>query len=264
MSNLFPEVEQSEMDFPMPLVEKYRPIRVQDFIALETPKAILSTLLKRPRPCNLIFSGPPGTGKTTLALAFAKELNAGLIHYPAQTLTVEAVKSIWEKTTYYPEHGGFWVVVVDEIETASLQARYALLSKMDSAANLAPAFGGGMREVKARPIIFIMTANGEGDAQTEVKGMFEPRFLSRCLPPIAFNKPNGELSAYLAAIWDNEGASSAPPDFMRIADDADHCVRDALQALDLALMMQGPTVKDAEPVFIDENSQYAKLYDSLT
>lgn len=210
--NLFPEVEQSEMEFGVPLVEKYRPNKVADFIALGKPKALLSTLLRKPRPCNLIFVGPRGCGKTTMSLAFAKELNAGLIHYPAQTLTVDAVKQLWDRTAYYPEHGGFWVVVVDEIETASPQARYALLSKMDSAANLAPAFGGGMRQVKARPVIFIMTCNGSGEAETEVKGMFEPRFLSRCMV-VPFNKPNGELSEYLAAIWDAEGDFEGRPDF---------------------------------------------------
>ncbi len=157
MSNLFPEVSQPEINFPQPLIEKYRPTRVADFIALEKPKALLSTLLNRPRPCNLIFAGPHGCGKTTMALAFAKQLNAGLVHFPAQTLTVEAVKKLWDTVQYYPESGGFWVVVVDEIETASPQARYALLSKMDSAANLAPAFGGGFRQVKALPVIFIFT-----------------------------------------------------------------------------------------------------------
>ncbi len=264
MSNLFPDVSQSEMDFPQPLVEKYRPSRVVDFIALDKVKALLATLLKRPRPCNLIFAGAPGTGKTTMALAFAKELNAGLIHYPAQTLTVEAVKQLWDRVQYYPESGGFWVVVVDEIETASPQARYALLSKMDAAANLASAFGGGMRQVKALPIILIYTCNGKGEAQTDVKGMFEPRFLSRCMV-VPFNKPNGELPQYLAAIWDNEGVFDTRPDFEAISVDASHCVRDALQALDLALMTQGPAVKKSvEPVFTDQNAEFAKLYDSLT
>jgi len=292
------------MDFPQPLVEKYRPDRVRDFIGLEKPKALLSTLLRRPRPCNLIFAGAPGTGKTTLALAFAKELDAGLIHYPAQTLTVEAVKKLWETVQYYPASGGFWVVVVDEVETASPQARYALLSKMDSAANLAPAFGGGFRQVKALPVIFLFTCNGEGDAQTEVEGMFEPRFLKRC-HVIPFTNPNGELTEYLAAIWECEAPGGPGPDFEAIANDAEHCVRDALQALDLSLMTQGPTVKEAEPVyggphstlisqcgaaawigreamdninallkseplndkepvFLDENAAYAKLYDTLT
>lgn len=247
MKTLFPSESQSEMDFPMPLVEKYRPGRVQDFIALDKPKALLAYLLKYPRPENLIFAGPRGCGKTTMALAFTKELNAGLIHYPAQTLTVEAVKMLWDRVQYYPESGGFWVVICDEIETASPQARYALLSKMDSAANLAPAFGGGMRQVKALPVIFVFTCNGKGEDETDVSGMFEPRFLSRCMV-VPFNKPNGELSEYLAAIWDLETDAGKLPDFEAIASESEHCVRDALQALDLALMMQGPKQAEERPL----------------
>jgi hypothetical protein len=222
-------------------------------------------LVKRPRPVNLIFAGGPGLGKTSMALAFARELNAGLIHYPAQTLTVDAVKQLWERVQYYPESGGFWVVICDEIETASPQARYALLSKMDAAANLAPAFGGGFRQVKALPVIFIFTCNGIGEAESEVKGLFEPRFLSRCIV-VPFIKPNGELPEYLAAIWEQEGNFDGSPDFEAIANETDRCVRDALQALDLALMTREPIVQ-AEPgdrVFLDENEKLAKLYDSLT
>ena len=265
--NLFPQPIQEDTDFGLPLVEKYRPTRTCDFVGLAKVKALLAILLKRPRSCNLVFSGPPGCGKTTMGLAFAKELKAGLIHYPAQTLTVDAVKQLWERVQYYPESGGFWVVLCDEIETASPQARYALLSKMDSAANLVPTFGGGMREGKAPRMILIFTCNGSGDAETDVKGLFEPRFLSRCIV-VPFTKPNGELPEYLAAIWDAETdtGEDRPPDFVRIAEDAEHCVRDAIQALDLEIMTRGgPSVKEpSEPAFINENAKFAELYDSLT
>lgn len=257
MSDLFPTASQSAMDFPQPLVEKYRPTRIADFIALDKPKRLLATLVKSPRPCNLIFAGPPGCGKTSMGLAFAKELNAGLIHFPAQTLTVDAVKVLWDRVQYYPESGGYWVVICDEIETASPQARYALLSKMDSAANLVPTFGGGMRQGQAPRVVFIMTCNGSGDDETDVSGMFEPRFLSRCMV-VPFTKPNGELSQYLAAIWDNEGDFDSRPDFTAIADGAEHCVRDALQALDLELMTASATIGPLKRIAATRDAEIIK------
>src|SRR5713101_1875043 len=178
---LFPTETQSELSFPVSLVERYRPHEIDGFIGLPKPKAIFKALLAKPRACALLLVGPPGVGKTTLALAFARELKAGLIHVPSQGLTVEAVESTWERIHYYPESGGFWVVLCDEADKMTRQAQIALLSKLDSAATLRPQFGGGAQAGKPLPVIWVFTANGTGLFGTDVPDAFEKRFLSRCL-----------------------------------------------------------------------------------
>ena len=65
---------QTDLAFPQPLVEKYRPIRIADFIGLERPKKILTAFLKRPASGAWLFLGPSGVGKSTMAMALAVEL----------------------------------------------------------------------------------------------------------------------------------------------------------------------------------------------
>lgn len=57
-------------------VEKYRPAIFEDIITTNEVKLFLKQVKKDRDIGNLIFNGPAGTGKTTIALAIVKELNA--------------------------------------------------------------------------------------------------------------------------------------------------------------------------------------------
>jgi len=172
-ANLQPEPETSGFDFGEPLTLKYQPQTVEDFVGLENQKAILSALIKRPRPCALLLIGPPGVGKTTIALAFAKQLKAGLIQIPSQKCTVETIEKAWETVHYYPKSGGGWVVLADEADKMSYAAQVALLSKLDSVSALRPVFGGGSEKGTPLPVIWIFTCNGRGKDGVELPPSFE-------------------------------------------------------------------------------------------
>ena len=69
------------LPFPMPLAEKYRPRAIADFVGLDKPKRILSKFAANPYQSAWLFVGPPGTGKTTMALALAETLRRRFITF---------------------------------------------------------------------------------------------------------------------------------------------------------------------------------------
>lgn len=62
--------------FPESLAENYRPQHIGEFAGLEKQRKILGKLAAHPYPSAWLFVGPPGVGKTSMALALAVELRA--------------------------------------------------------------------------------------------------------------------------------------------------------------------------------------------
>ena len=234
MENLgFNKPEQSRPGYPMPLVERYRPRNIADFIGLEGPKRLFENLLKAPRAVAVLLVGPPGCGKTTLAMAFAEELPGTLHHISSQKCDVAALDRLNDLLAYYPARGEFHVVKVDEADQMTDKAQLQLLSRLDGTASLKPKFGGGFEQGSAPPVIWIFTSNGRGEKGTIRPTTYEPRFLSRCLV-VPCEKPDvGEIAQFLLRIWALEGGAPSD-DPSPLAETCDG-VRDALTKLEVAL-----------------------------
>jgi hypothetical protein len=226
------EPRQHDMAFPLSLAEKYRPQYLTQFAGLPEAKQVLSALLAAPRPCNLLFVGPPGTGKTTMALAFAELLPGTLHHLSSQKADVAVIDRLWEDCQFCPTRGRFHVIVLDEADEATERGQVQLLSRLDAAAALRPTLGGGVSPGAPPPIIWIFTSNGTGPEHTDPTYRLERRFLSRCII-VAFPRPSDEeLAAYLAAVHRAEGCHNlSPEDFRRMASVSDG-MRDALMRLE--------------------------------
>jgi energy-coupling factor transporter ATP-binding protein EcfA2 len=237
MENLdFGEPKQNKFGYPMPLVEKYQPRKIEDFIGLEGPKRLFQNLLKAPRPVAVLLVGPPGSGKTTLTMAFAEQLPGTLHHISSQKCDVATLDRLNDTLAYYPSHGRFHIVKVDEADQMTDKAQLQLLSRLDGTANLKPKFGGGWERGPAPPVIWVFTCNGRGEKGTTPPNTFEPRFLSRCLV-VGCEKPEvAEIAHFLRRIWALEGGdASADPSPLAEACDG---VRDALTKLEVALCMR--------------------------
>jgi ATPase family protein associated with various cellular activities (AAA) len=229
----FGEPQQSGLEYPMSLVEKYQPRQIEDFIGVEGPKRLFGNLLQAPRPVAVLLVGPPGCGKTTLGLAFADELPGTLHHISSQKCDVAALDRLNESCQYCPARGRFHVVLVDEADQMTEKAQLQLLSRLDGTASLRPKFGGGWERGPALPVIWIFTCNGRGEKGTTPPGTFEPRFLSRCLV-VGCGKPEvADIEQFLRRIWSLEGGE-ASGDPSPLAEGCDG-VRDALTKLEVAL-----------------------------
>ena len=132
--------------------------------------------------------------------------------------------------------GRFHVIVLDEADEATERAQVQLLSRLDSAATLRPAFGGGFSQGTPPPIMRVFTANGSGRDHTDPSYKFERRFLSRCVV-VPFPRPSDEeLADYLAAVHQAEGRNSlSEEDFLRIAS-----VSDGLEHFHKECSLQSP------------------------
>ena len=211
---------QPSFSYPESLTEAYKPRVLADFVGLDKQKAIIAKLVAQPRSCGLLFVGPAGTGKTTMAFAYAKAIQGEIHHIPSQDCNLEElqrVSAMCHRVPYNFQTGEackWHVVIIDEADEMSRAAQTFLLSRLDGS-NPCPT------------TIWILTANGDD--------RFEPRFLSRLLKLPTFNGYGMGKSVrdLLARIW-SERANGAPePDFSRMPTGN---VREALQALEVELL----------------------------
>jgi replication factor C small subunit len=204
------------LSFPMPLAEKYRPRAIADFVGLDKPKRILSKFAGNPYQSAWIFIGPPGTGKTTMALALADMLRAEVHHIPSQQCNVANVEDVIRQCWYVPVSGGFHLVLVDEADKMSSAAQLHFLSKLDATA-FPP------------QTIFVFTCNATDGLET--------RFLSRTRQ-IEFSSYGlaSEATRLLEFIWHREANGASAPNFTRIVKESSNNVRDALMTLETELL----------------------------
>jgi DNA polymerase-3 subunit gamma/tau len=202
--------------FPQSLAEKYRPRSIDQFAGLEKPKRILSKFAANPYASAWLFVGPPGVGKTTMALALAETLGAELHHIPSQQCNVGAVEDVIHQCWYVPQSGGFHLVLVDEADRMSSAAQLHFLSKLDATA-FPP------------QTIFVFTCNATDG--------LEPRFLSRTRQ-IEFSSYGlaGDAAKLLESIWQREASGADAPNFARIVKESANNVRDALMFLETELL----------------------------
>jgi putative ATPase len=117
-----------------PLADRVRPQSLSGFIGqshLIDPEKILSKLLEKDQLFSLLFWGPPGTGKTTLARIIANSLNAEIHELSAVSSGVKDLRKVIEKGKANRDLGHPTILFIDEIHRFSKSQQDALLHAVE-------------------------------------------------------------------------------------------------------------------------------------
>jgi len=113
-----------------PLAERIRPQGLSEFIGQKNlihENSLLTKAVASKQPFSLIFWGPPGTGKTTLARILSREFGVEYFELSAISSGVKQVREILEKGKASFESGKRSILFIDEIHRFTKSQQDALL-----------------------------------------------------------------------------------------------------------------------------------------
>src|SRR5271165_1912362 len=92
-----PTPADDSIDRSRPLADRMRPRTLDEFVGQEhilAPGKPLRLQIERDDPGSLIFWGPPGVGKTTLAKIIAETTKASFIEFSAVMSGIKEIKQV--------------------------------------------------------------------------------------------------------------------------------------------------------------------------
>ena len=167
------------------LVEKYRPINLDNYVGNDHIKNSIKQYLGQNDIQNLIFYGPAGTGKTTLAKLIVKNLDCEHLYINASD--ERGIETIRDKVSGFASSASFKslkVVILDEADFLTIQAQASLRNVI---------------ETFSRTTRFILTCN-------YVERIIDP-LQSRCQTLKIVPPTKSDVAKHLAWVMSEENCS---------------------------------------------------------
>src|SRR3954467_241195 len=132
--SLFNAIPNPTAEAQRPLADRMRPRTLDEFVGqehiLEAGKP-LRTQIERDDPGSMIFWGPPGVGKTTLAKIIANITKAEFIEFSAVLAGIKEIKAVMADAEKAQQFGTRTIVFIDEIHRFNKAQQDAFLPHVE-------------------------------------------------------------------------------------------------------------------------------------
>lgn len=233
-----------------PLAARLRPQTLDEFVGqthLLGKGKVLRNLIESDRISSMIFWGPPGVGKTTLARIIANHTKAQFIDFSAVTSGIKEIRTVMKQAEDNRIYGTRTIVFVDEIHRFNKAQQDAFLPFVEKGSII---------------LIGATTENPSFEVNSAL--------LSRCKVFVLKSLETGELVTLLSrAIKDPRGFGDKnieiEPEMLKaIAQFANGDARSALSTLEMVILngeTNGSTVKITNETLAQCISKKSLLYD---
>ena len=112
------QITAFENTVPQPLAARMRPRDLDEYVGqthLLGEGKVLRRLIENDQVSSMIFWGPPGVGKTTLARIIAARTKAAFIDFSAVNSSIKDIRAVMQKAEENRKFGEKTIVFVDEI-----------------------------------------------------------------------------------------------------------------------------------------------------